>query len=95
MTCASRRVRQIGVEDLPEREPVGHAEHAERAYEKVQVDGADAGPEHAFFHAALERGVYLPPSPYEVLFLSLAHDEATLSEAADVLVAAAEEAERV
>ena len=28
------------------------------------------------FHAMLERGVYLPPSPYEVCFLSLAHAEA-------------------
>ena len=32
-----------------------------------------------FFHAALARGVYLPPSPYEVCFLSLAHDDATLA----------------
>ena len=32
-----------------------------------------------FFHAALARGVYLPPSAYEVCFLSLAHDEATLA----------------
>jgi glutamate-1-semialdehyde 2,1-aminomutase len=48
-----------------------------------------------FFHAALDRGIYLPPSPYEVLFLSLAHDDATLADAADALVAAAEEAERV
>jgi glutamate-1-semialdehyde 2,1-aminomutase len=47
-----------------------------------------------FFHAALRRGIYLPPSPYEVGFLSLAHDEATLAEAADALVAAAEEADR-
>jgi glutamate-1-semialdehyde 2,1-aminomutase len=46
-----------------------------------------------FFHAALARGVYLPPSPYEVCFLSLAHDEATLAEAATALVAAAEEAD--
>ena len=55
-------------------------------------------PQHAdwyrpFFHAALDRGVYLPPSAYEVCFLSLAHDESTLEEAADVLVAAAREAE--
>ena len=27
----------------------------------------------ALFHAMLARGVYLPPSPYEVCFLSLAH----------------------
>ena len=42
-----------------------------------------------FFHAALERGVYLPPSGYEVCFLSLAHDADTLTEAADALVDAA------
>jgi glutamate-1-semialdehyde 2,1-aminomutase len=47
-----------------------------------------------FFHAALRRGVYLPPSAYEVLFLSIAHDDATLAAAADALVAAAEEADR-
>ena len=54
-------------------------------------------PEHAgwyarFFHAALQRGVYLPPSAYEVGFVSLAHDAATLAEATDALVAAAAEA---
>jgi glutamate-1-semialdehyde 2,1-aminomutase len=47
-----------------------------------------------FFHAALRRGIYLPPSAYEVLFLSLAHDDETLAQAADALVAAAEEADR-
>jgi glutamate-1-semialdehyde 2,1-aminomutase len=45
-----------------------------------------------FFHLALDRGVYLPPSPYEVGFISLAHDEGTLAHATDVLVAAAREA---
>jgi glutamate-1-semialdehyde 2,1-aminomutase len=42
-----------------------------------------------FFHAALDRGVYLAPSPYEVGFLSLAHDEETLATAAEALAAAA------
>lgn len=46
-----------------------------------------------FFHAALERGVYLPPSAYEVCFLSLAHDDDTLAEAADALADAARVAE--
>jgi glutamate-1-semialdehyde 2,1-aminomutase len=51
-------------------------------------------PEHAgwyrgFFHAAVTNGVYLPPSPYEVCFLSLAHDELALAMAADALVDAA------
>jgi glutamate-1-semialdehyde 2,1-aminomutase len=44
-----------------------------------------------FFHAAIARGVYLPPSSYEVGFISLAHDEATLASAADALIAAARE----
>jgi glutamate-1-semialdehyde 2,1-aminomutase len=30
----------------------------------------------ALFHAMLARGIYLPPSPYEVCFLSLAHEPA-------------------
>ncbi len=42
-----------------------------------------------FFHAALKNGVYLPPSPYEVCFLSMAHDDLTLALAADALVEAA------
>ena len=53
-----------------------------------QVDAIDprqARVVREFFHAALARGVYLPPSGFEVLFLSLAHDEATLARAADAL----------
>lgn len=42
-----------------------------------------------FFHEALARGVYLPPSGFEVCFLSLAHDEAVLADAAEALAAAA------
>ncbi len=30
----------------------------------------------AFFHAMLDRGVYLPPSPFEAWFVSAAHDDA-------------------
>jgi glutamate-1-semialdehyde 2,1-aminomutase len=32
----------------------------------------------AFFHAMLERGVYLPPSAYEAWFVSSAHDDAAV-----------------
>jgi glutamate-1-semialdehyde 2,1-aminomutase len=46
-----------------------------------------------FFHGMLERGVYLPPSPFEAWFVSLAHsadDVARTVEAArQVLVPAA------
>ncbi len=44
-----------------------------------------------FFHAAIDRGVYLPPSSYEVGFVSTAHDAGTLDAAAAALVAAAQE----
>jgi glutamate-1-semialdehyde 2,1-aminomutase len=43
----------------------------------------------AFFHAMLDRGVYLPPSGYEAWFLSAAHDDAALSQIAAALPAAA------
>jgi len=32
-----------------------------------------------FFHAALERGVYLAPSPFEAAFMSAAHTEADIA----------------
>ncbi len=43
----------------------------------------------AFFHAMLERGVYLPPSPYESWFVSAAHDDAALDRVLDALPHAA------
>jgi glutamate-1-semialdehyde 2,1-aminomutase len=50
-----------------------------------------------FFHAMLDRGVYLPPSAYEGWFLSSAHDAAALATILDALphaAAAAREAAR-
>ncbi len=43
----------------------------------------------AFFHAMLDRGVYLPPSAYEAWFVSTAHDSAALDQIAAALPAAA------
>jgi glutamate-1-semialdehyde 2,1-aminomutase len=43
-----------------------------------------------FFHAMLERGVYLPPAQFEAAFVSLAHGDAEI----DLTVAAAREAFR-
>jgi glutamate-1-semialdehyde 2,1-aminomutase len=43
----------------------------------------------AFFHAALDHGVYLPPSAYEAWFLSAAHDDAALERIAEALPHAA------
>jgi glutamate-1-semialdehyde 2,1-aminomutase len=43
----------------------------------------------AFFHAMLDNGVYLPPSPFEAWFLSAAHDDEALNRVADALPIAA------
>ncbi|MFG3100086.1 glutamate-1-semialdehyde 2,1-aminomutase [Streptomyces sp. NPDC048182] len=43
----------------------------------------------AFFHALLERGVYLPPSSFESWFVSTAHDDRAVQRIADALPAAA------
>jgi glutamate-1-semialdehyde 2,1-aminomutase len=48
----------------------------------------DTGAHAAFFHGMLERGIYLPPSQFEVGFVSAAHT----AEDIDAFVAAAREA---
>ena len=47
-----------------------------------------------FFHAALRRGVLIPPSPFEAWFLMEAHLDGTLEAALEALGAAIEEAAR-
>jgi glutamate-1-semialdehyde 2,1-aminomutase len=46
------------------------------------ADAQKADPEafRTFFHAMLDQGIYLAPSPYEVGFLTTAHGEAELDE---------------
>jgi glutamate-1-semialdehyde 2,1-aminomutase len=70
-------------------------------------DGVDAVPNFAvaagqnldrfkaFFHAMLDQGVYLPPSAFEVWFLSAAHDDRTLDRVVSALPAAARAAAAV
>jgi glutamate-1-semialdehyde 2,1-aminomutase len=41
-----------------------------------------------FFHACLERGVYLPPSAYETAFLSTAHEGPALDLACQIMTEA-------
>jgi glutamate-1-semialdehyde 2,1-aminomutase len=43
----------------------------------------------AFFHAMLEGGVYLPPSPFEAWFVCAAHDDQAIERVAAALPAAA------
>ena len=49
----------------------------------------DATAYAAFFHAMLDRGVYLPPSAYETWFLSSAHDDRAVQTVLDALPEAA------
>jgi glutamate-1-semialdehyde 2,1-aminomutase len=51
--------------------------------------GQSAAAYAAFFHAMLDAGVYLPPSPFEAWFLSGAHDDAAINYIADALPSAA------
>jgi glutamate-1-semialdehyde 2,1-aminomutase len=50
---------------------------------------SDARAYAAFFHQMLDRGVALPPSPFEALFPSLAHDKNELERTVDLAAAAA------
>jgi glutamate-1-semialdehyde 2,1-aminomutase len=52
------------------------SERPVRDYEDARA--ADAGAYGRFFNGMLARGVYLPPSPFEAWFPSLAHDDAAL-----------------
>jgi glutamate-1-semialdehyde 2,1-aminomutase len=54
--------------------------------------GQDVGAFKAFFHAMLDRGVYLPPSAFEAWFCSSAHDDRAVQHVLDALPAAAEAA---
>jgi glutamate-1-semialdehyde 2,1-aminomutase len=49
-----------------------------RSYADAQK--ADAARFRAFFHAMLDQGIYLAPSPYEVGFLTTAHGDAEIDE---------------
>jgi len=61
-------------------EPVKNYEDAKKQDSKAYAE---------FFHAMLDRGVYLPPSAYEAWFVSAAHDEAAVQVVADALPHAA------
>ena len=57
----------------------------------AQAVACDIGAFNRFFHAMLERGVFLAPSAYEAGFLSSAHDDSVI----DATIAAARDAFKV
>ena len=58
----------------------------------TDAKGSDVKLFRRFFHAALERGVYLAPSPFEACFMSAAHGDAEMESALDKLRGAMEAA---
>ena len=59
----------------------------ERVSNADQARRSDVARFARFFHAMIERGIYLPPSQFEAMFVSLAHTDADL----DQTIAAARE----
>ena len=60
-----------------------------RSYEDAQA--GDHETYARFFHAMLDRGVFLAPSSYEVMFVSLAHTDADLARTVELAADAAHE----
>ncbi len=58
----------------------------------TDAKSSDADLFRRFFHAALERGVYLAPSPFETCFMSAAHGDAEISTALERMREALEHA---
>jgi len=57
-----------------------------------EAEASDLALFRRFFHAALERGVYLAPSPFEAAFMSAAHGDQEIATALERLGAAMEQA---
>jgi glutamate-1-semialdehyde 2,1-aminomutase len=68
---------------------------AERVRDYVSAQAQDTRRYAAFFHAALDHGVFLPPSAYEAWFLSASHDDVALERIADAMPYAARAAAEV
>jgi glutamate-1-semialdehyde 2,1-aminomutase len=88
-----------GMDDLFTRHGVAHQSNqrgsmvgffftAEPVTDLASAKTSDTAFYARFFHAMLERGVYLAPSQFEAGFLSLAHDEAAI----DATIGAADDA---
>jgi glutamate-1-semialdehyde 2,1-aminomutase len=54
----------------------------------AQVEKSDTAKYRKYFHAMLNRGVYLAPSQFEAGFVSLAHTEADIDRTVEVAQAA-------
>ena len=65
---------------------------AKPARNLMEAKASDVALFRRFFHAALDRGVYLAPSPFEACFMSAAHGDAEVSTTLERMRAALEQA---
>jgi glutamate-1-semialdehyde 2,1-aminomutase len=65
---------------------------SERVRNFTEAKSSDVSLFRRFFHAALERGVYLAPSPFEACFMSAAHGDAEVASALERMRDAMEQA---
>jgi glutamate-1-semialdehyde 2,1-aminomutase len=72
----------------------GYFFRAEPVRSFVDAKASDVALFRRFFHAALERGVYLAPSPFEAGFLSAAHGDEDIAITLERLDGALAEARR-
>ena len=73
---------------LQEAEKRGcHAEHKAQFVDADEARRSDTARFATYFHRMLERGIYLPPSQFEAMFVSLAHSDANI----DATIVAARE----
>ncbi len=78
--AAARKGRKVQIPTLGSIFSVFFTDRAPRDFDEVLATDKDAYV--AMFHQLLRRGVYMPPSAFEVSFLSTAHDDAVLERAA-------------
>jgi len=63
-----------------------HLDERELPKKPAEISSAAMERYKALYRPLLERGFYLPPSPYEVMFLSVCHNEQELTKFADALI---------
>lgn len=78
--AAARKGRKVQIPTMGSIFSIFFTDRAPRDFDEVLTTDKDAYV--AMFHQLLRRGVYMPPSAFEVSFLSTAHDDTVLERAA-------------
>jgi glutamate-1-semialdehyde 2,1-aminomutase len=76
---AARKGRPVAVNRIGSMASIFFNDKDVKGFEDVMT--SDAKAYTIFFHTLLEEGIYLAPSPYEAMFISIAHGENEISKA--------------